>query len=46
MACGCTKRNGAKEYVYTAPDNKKTTFRTEVEAKAAVVRQGGTSAPA
>ena len=41
MACGCTQKNGAKSFVYTSPDGKTTTYRTEVEARAAQIRSGG-----
>lgn len=41
MGCNCGK-NGVKSWVHIAPDGKQTTFRTEVEARAAQIRQGGT----
>jgi hypothetical protein len=43
MACGtCAKRQGRQTYLYTAPNGDKKVFSTEVEAKAAVARKGGT----
>lgn len=44
MACSCGNKSGAakaKSYVVTAPNGAKTTYRTEVEAAAAVRRIGG-----
>lgn len=44
MACGCRGgSNGTKSFVYTAPDGTTTTYRTEVEARAAQIRNGGGS---
>jgi hypothetical protein len=43
MACNCSKGGTAKNYVYTSPDGKKTSYRSEVEAQAAKIRnKGGT----
>jgi hypothetical protein len=44
MACGtCSDRRSAKTtYVHTAANGTVTDFATEVEAKAAVARKGGT----
>jgi hypothetical protein len=42
MACNCQNGTTAKTYVYTAPNGSSKTFRTEVEARAAVIRNGGT----
>lgn len=43
MACGgcAAARNAKVTYAHTASDGTKTTYKTEVEAKAAVVRRGG-----
>lgn len=41
MACNCRGKNGAKKFVYTAPNGSQQTFRTEVEARAAQIRNGG-----
>lgn len=42
MGCGC---QGAKtkpqNYVYTSPQGKKITYKTEVEARAAQIRANG-----
>lgn len=45
MGCGCQGKAGVNGYVHTAPDGTKTEKRTEIEAKALVIRQGGTYAP-
>lgn len=44
MACACGKGTGTarSSYVVTAPSGAKTTYNTEVEAKAAALRVGGT----
>lgn len=44
MACGaCASKNPAKaSYVHTAADGTKKVVATEVEARAAVARRGGT----
>jgi hypothetical protein len=42
MACGaCTKKAAKITYLHTAADGKKTTYSSEVEAKAAKARRGG-----
>lgn len=42
MGCGsCGNKRGRKTYLHTAPDGTKKTYSTEVEAKAAVARKGG-----
>lgn len=41
MGCGCRKANTAAVFVYTAPNGSVREYRTEVEAKAAVIRGGG-----
>lgn len=44
MACGCTKGTAAtpKVYIYVNPTTgTQTTYRTEYEAQAAVIRGGG-----
>ena len=41
MACACGNNNASKNYVYTAPNGSTKTFKTEVEARAAVIRNGG-----
>lgn len=44
MACGCKKGSAPNGFVHTAPDGSKTEKRTEIEAKALVVRLGGSYA--
>jgi ferredoxin-NADP reductase len=44
VPCNCGKANGqtkGQNFVYTAPDAKKIIYRTEVEARAAQIRNGG-----
>jgi hypothetical protein len=45
MACACNSNKGqtakAKTYVHTASSGARKTYRTEVEAVAAVKRSGG-----
>lgn len=43
MACACGKNAAGKKlsYVVTAPGGKQTTYSTELEAKAAALRVGG-----
>jgi hypothetical protein len=42
MACGaCAEKNKKVQYQHTSATGAKTTFNTEVEAKAAVARKGG-----
>jgi hypothetical protein len=40
--CGKPKTNVQRSYLYTAPDGKRTVYKSEVEAAAAVSRSGGT----
>lgn len=46
MGCSCAKGSAAaaapKSYVVTSPNGSKKAYRTEVEAKAAATRTGGT----
>lgn len=41
MPCNCGKKAVTK-FVYVAPNGAKTTYETEVQAKAAMIRAGGT----
>jgi len=43
MACsGCGQKAAqAVQYQFTSPQGKVTVYRTEIEARAAVIRQGG-----
>lgn len=43
MACNCNKGKAATQVVYTDPKGKKTTYRTQIEAQAAKIRNGGGS---
>lgn len=43
MGCACGNKNQTVTYVYTSPSGKAQTFKTEVEAKAAKIRNGGGS---
>jgi len=44
MGCACGgKGSTTKKFVYTAPSGKTTTYKTEVEAQAARIRNGGGS---
>jgi hypothetical protein len=40
MACSCRGRKDVK-WVWTAPDGSQVTYKTEIEAKAKVLRKGG-----
>jgi hypothetical protein len=43
MACSCAnKKNASGLWTVTKPDGTKSTYRTEIEARAAAVRVGGT----
>lgn len=45
MPCNCGgKKSGKAGYTYTAPSGQVTRFATEIEAKAAQVRNGGAGA--
>lgn len=41
MGCGCGGKAGSNVWVYTAPMGGTTTYNTEIEAKAAEIRNGG-----
>lgn len=41
MGCNCGGQ-AASSWTYVAPDGKSTTYRTEVEARAAKIRNGNT----
>lgn len=43
MACNCGKAASPLSYVYTAPDGKQTTYTSEVQARAAQIRNSGGS---
>lgn len=42
MGCGCNKQSQAlQNYVYTSPSGQSKTYRSEIEARAAQIRNGG-----
>ena len=41
MGCNCNKGASTLQYVYTSPSGDRTVYRTEVEAQAARIRNGG-----
>lgn len=41
MGCNCNKGGKASKVVYTNPSGVKTEYRTEIEAQAAKIRNGG-----
>jgi len=41
MPCNCGKKKNV-EYVYVAANGRQTTYPTEVQAKAEMIRAGGT----
>lgn len=43
MGCNCGKGGKASSYVYVDPTGKRTTYRTEIEAQAAKIRNKGGS---
>lgn len=43
MACGCNRGGKNSKYIYTDPKGASTEYRTEIEAKAAKIRNGGGS---
>ena len=46
MACACKRNKSTATYTYTDPQGKQTSYRSETEAKMAVVRKGGSYKPA
>lgn len=42
MGCACKKNKNNQTYTYIAPNGDTTSYRSETEAKMAVVRKGGT----
>ena len=44
MGCNCGKSKTVKEnFVFVSPDGKRTTYKSEIEARAAKIRSGGGS---
>lgn len=39
MGCNCNGNKAAKDYVYTSAKGVRTTYKTEVEAQAAKIRE-------
>lgn len=44
MGCGCSKRSGRPVYILTLPNGTKMSYASEIEAKMAQARKGGTVA--
>lgn len=42
MGCNCGGGSTQQSFVYTNPAGGQTTYATEIEARAAQIRQGGT----
>lgn len=46
MGCNCNKTKAATEYVYISPGGQRTTYSSELQARAAQIRNnGGTIQP-
>lgn len=43
MACNCNRGGKVSSYTYVAPNGTRATYRTEIEAQAAKIRNGGGS---
>jgi len=41
MGCGCNKAQAKRVYVYVAKDGTQTIYTSQVQAQAAVIRNGG-----
>lgn len=41
MGCNCGGKTASFTYLYIAPDGTRKVYKTEVEAKAAKIRNGG-----
>lgn len=41
MGCNCGQKGAAQQYLYAAPNGSQTVYKTEIEAKAAQIRNGG-----
>lgn len=42
--CGCNQSQ-PQQFVHTAPDGRQTIYHTETQARAAVIRMGGSMKP-
>lgn len=45
MACGCKSKGDNQKYKWTGSDGSTVTYDTELQAKAKVLRKGGTYTP-
>jgi predicted enzyme related to lactoylglutathione lyase len=43
MGCNCGGKTAKQKYLYTAPNGVQTTYNTEIEARAAQIRNNGGS---
>lgn len=43
MGCGCGKTTAKQEFIYTGPDGKTVVYTSEVQARAAQIRNSGGS---
>jgi hypothetical protein len=41
VPCNCGSKNPAQKFLYTGPDGNQTVYTTEVQARAAQIRNGG-----
>ena len=41
MGCNCGKGNAKQQFLYTSPKGEHKVYKTEVEARAAQIRNGG-----
>lgn len=41
MGCNCGSKASGQAWLYTAPSGQQTKYKTEIEAKAAQIRNGG-----
>lgn len=42
MGCNCGKKSSNKNFIYTDPQGKTKTYTSEVQARAAQIKWGGT----
>ena len=41
MPCNCGQAKAAQKFIYTAPNGQQTTYTSEVQARAAQIRNSG-----
>lgn len=41
MGCNCGGKNAKQRFLYIAPNGQQTVYNTEIEARAAKIRNGG-----